>query len=124
MGEPPQLSFFDLPGQPPPPLLEDPVWAAGARDAGMSHALRAQRVAAWKNAANDWLARQPIGVLFTTDDLVRAVGVPDIGANRNNVVGAWTSGNARAGRIVFTGRLAKSRRVVRHAGMQRLWRKA
>lgn len=93
-----------------------------AGDAGMARALRAERVARWREQADQWLDAQPYGTLFTADDLVAAVGLPDSGQGRNNVVGAWVGSQARRGLIEFTGRMGKSRRVEGHGNLQRLWR--
>jgi len=75
----------------------------------------------WKSDAGVWLDSQPSGTHFTCDDLTRAIGLPDQGANRNNVVGAWINGQARTGRIMFAQRMRKSSRVDRHVGLQRVW---
>lgn len=96
--------------------------AERAADAGMEQALHAERVQLWKQQAERWLDEQPQGRLFTADDLVGDVGLPDVGQGRNNVVGAWTNAQQRRRRIEFTGRLDKSRRVEGHGNLQRLWR--
>ena len=90
----------------------------------MRKALVPDRVSQWKVDATAWLESQWAGVEFTADDLVSVVGLPDEGINRNNVVGAWMSGQSKAGRIIWTGRFRKSARVVRHGNQQRVWRKA
>ena len=87
---------------------------------GMSKAERAARVQEWKRQANDWFENQRIGSLIRSDDLTRDVGLPDVGPNRNNVLGAWWSGKARQGLIVRVG-FGKSERPERR-GDQRIWR--
>jgi len=96
--------------------------AARRADVGMSNAYRAARVAAWKTHASAWLDRQPSGREIVADDLVRVIGLPDIGPARNNVVGAWFSAQSKRGRIVFAQRLRKSERSERHGNLQRVWR--
>jgi hypothetical protein len=121
------LPVSDLDGQlgfepePVPVPTFDSKEAQRLADEGMSNAMRAQRVTLWKEMANAWLASQPSGVEITADDLTRAVGLPDIGPARNNVVGAWFSGRAKAGKLVFAGRMRKSLRVERHGNVQRVW---
>jgi hypothetical protein len=88
---------------------------------GMDRASAAKRVQDWKLEADHWLAHQPTGAMVTADDLIEAVGVPDMGANRVNVVGAWFSSKAKLRFIRFTGRMQKSERRTRHTGLQRVW---
>jgi len=115
-----QLPIFGNGGD---PLRESPKEAKAAADVGMSKALKAARVEAWKLTAGEWLSAQARGFEFTSDDLVRTAGLPDVGPNRNNVVGAWFSGQAKRGTIVFAGKMRRSKRVVRHGNPQRVWRK-
>lgn len=105
------------------PTLFDPEQAELAAEAGMAQAASADRVQLWKQAATTWIGLLEPGVEFTADDLVRAVGLPDVGPNRNNVVGAVFSGAARSRLIVFAGRLRRSERLVRHGNLQRVWRR-
>lgn len=68
-------------------------------------ALRAQGQAlAWSvsqayfDQAMAWIARQPLGTRFSSDDMVACVGVPrdDTGARSNNCVGAAISAAVKA----------------------------
>jgi len=93
-----------------------------AAEAGMEEALRAERIARWKEQADWWLDQQEPGFVFTADDLVADVGLPDHGAARNNAGGAWVGAQARQRRIEFSGELRKSRREVGHGNLQRVWR--
>jgi len=104
-------------------LRFDAPAALDAKREGMARAERAERVQLWKRTADRWLATVEPGAEFTADDLVESIGLPDQGVARNNVVGAWFSGQARLGRIVFAGRLAKSARVIGHRNLQRVWRR-
>jgi len=104
-------------------LRRDAEAAALAAAEGMSKADRALRVQIWKVHATAWFDTLPAGEEFTADDLTAAVGLPDHGTNRNNVIGAWFSGKSRKGEIVWTGRWRKSERVIRHAPQNRVWRK-
>jgi hypothetical protein len=90
-------------------------------DKGMSEAARAGRVIRWNADAGRWFMLLPVGTEFSADDLVRAVGLPDEGANRNNVVGAFFNGLAKSRFIKWTGKTIKSQRVDRHTGMNRVW---
>lgn len=104
------------------PTLFDAVEADTAAQHGMDKAERAERVQAWKEAADLWLESCLAGEELTADDLVRYVGLPDAGPARNNVVGAWFSAKAKAGRIEWTGTFRKSERVAGHGNLQRVWR--
>jgi hypothetical protein len=105
-------------------LQQDVALAEAAADQGMAQALRAERVQAWKEAAGYWLFDLPPGHTFVADDLVAVVGLPDSGPGKNNVVGAWISAQAKAGRIVWTGEYRKSARVVGHGNRIMEWRLA
>jgi len=96
--------------------------AVMAGEVGMDDARRAKRVQQWKAAADAWLAGLPAGREFVADDLVRAIGLPDLGVARNNVVGAWTSAKSKLGTIVWTGAFRKSERVQGHGNLLRVWR--
>lgn len=93
------------------------------RDEGMSNAKLNRSTIAWQHDAGRWFMLLPIGTVFTLDDAIRAVGLPNEGANKNNVVGAWINGLARAKFIEWTGNIVKSERVTRHAGQSKEWRK-
>lgn len=88
---------------------------------GMELAVQANRVQTWKEQAERWINAKPQGFEFSADDLVYAIGVPDEGANKNNVVGAWFNAKSKARAITFTGRMKKSSRVSRHTGITRVW---
>ena len=92
-----------------------------AADKGMSDATRAGRVHAWQVDAGRWFMSLPVGAVINADDLTKAVGLPDEGPNRNNVIGAFFNGLARGGFIRWTGHTVKSERVDRHTGMNREW---
>jgi len=104
-------------------LMFDPDEGDRQGQEGMSKAMRALRVQAWKLKAADWLTTVSRFRDFTADDLVAAIGLPDIGPNRNNVVGALFSAWSRRGLVLWTGRYAKSERVVRHGNNNRVWRR-
>lgn len=108
----PQLSLtFDLPE------------AKRQAELGMDRASRAERVAIWKANAEGWIHSLPTGYLFTADDLVRAIGLPEPGAEKNNVVGAIFSAQAKRGVIYFCGTFRRSQRVIGHGNLQRIWEK-
>jgi hypothetical protein len=92
------------------------------RDQGMSNASRSTRGITWTQDAARWFMTMPIGTVFTPDDVIRNVGLPDDAApNRCNAVGAWINGLARSRFIQWTGSHVKSQRVGRHAGENKEW---
>lgn len=94
-----------------------------AAEEGMEQAYKAERVQAWKDSASAWFDALPSGFHFTADMLVSAVGLPDAGPARNNVVGAWFSSRSKTGLVTWTGRWSTSKRVVGHGNPQRIWEK-
>lgn len=90
-------------------------------DRGIRRAINAQRVQEWKRQATAWLRRHAIGDQVTADDLIRDIGIPDIGANRVNVVGAWFSAQSKSGFVRWSGAVKRSKRTTRHTGIQRVW---
>lgn len=105
-------------------LRFDGFEAEARAEVGMAQAWEADRVQMWKILAAEYLFSLSSGTEFTADDMVAEIGLPDEGVNRNNVVGAWFSAHAKAGDIVFANRLGRSKRVVRHGNLQRVWRVA
>jgi hypothetical protein len=97
--------------------------ALEAADEGMRKARAAQRAQAWRARAEAWLDDVPSGAIFTADELVETAGLPDVGTNRNNAVGALFSAWSKAGRIAATGNFVVSERKVRHGAPHREWRK-
>jgi hypothetical protein len=99
--------------------------AEAAKQEGMDAALNAERVSIWRAAADAWLEHREEGDLFTADDLVEAIGLPEFIGERervNNVVGAWVNAQSRAKRIVWTKDTRTSQRVVGHGNQQKVWR--
>ena len=88
---------------------------------GMELANGTDRVKDWKIKAEKWIITKPQGFEFSADDLVYAIGVPDEGPNRNNVVGAWFNAKSKSRIITFTGRMKASSRISRHTGLCRVW---
>jgi hypothetical protein len=88
---------------------------------GMNQASQAERVRLWKMFAASWFDNLSRGDRVTSDDLIRLIGLPDSGPNRNNVIGAIFGAAARTGKIRFTGEMRKSERIARHVGLQRVW---
>jgi hypothetical protein len=91
------------------------------RDEGMAKARGRQSNFEFNHAASQFFFSLKVGDVFTPDDVVRYSGLPDEGLNRNNAVGAWINGLAKAGFIRWTGRTVKSQRVDRHAGSNKEW---
>jgi hypothetical protein len=105
------------------PSLFDLAEGMLAKELGQAIAEDAGRVQVWRDDAMAglwWLACRRDE--FTADDLVRMVGLPDTGTNKNNAVGAVFSGAARRGWIEPTGTYRKSRRVLSHARRITVWR--
>lgn len=94
-----------------------------AARAGMTKALRAARVAAWKFDAHRWITDLPADSTFTADDLVAEIGKPDEGDHRANAIGAIISSWSKRDLIIWTGSFRKSERVEGHGNLQRIWRK-
>ena len=92
-------------------------------DEGMDKASAATRNFEWQHDAGRWFMSLPVGTELTADDLTKAVGLPDQGQNRNNVVGAFFNGLAEMKLIQWTGKTVKSQRIDRHTGMIRVWMK-
>lgn len=88
---------------------------------GMERASRAERVQAWKQAAAAWFSLLTPGEEIVADDLIAAIGLPDQGVAKNNVVGAIFSAQSKSGRLRFSGRFQKSERVIGHGNLQRIW---
>lgn len=81
---------------------------------GMRQAREAERVETWVQAAGRILEQlAATGRPFTADDLIARVGLPDVGTNRNNAVGAVVSCAARSGLIVRTGYRPSERTATR-----------
>ena len=104
------------------PQLFDRIEAQELRDKGMNLAIGADRVAIWKGKAESWISNKPTGFIFTSDDLTYAIGVPDEGQNRNNVVGAWFVRWAKLAKIAGTGNYVKGKRVSCHGAILKEWR--
>ena len=102
--------------------LFDRLEAEQLRQQGMDVALNADRVQIWKAKAEQWLSGKPAGWIFTSDDLTYAIGVPDNGQNRNNVVGAKISSWAKKVKIKSTGRIVIGKRKSCHGAILREWR--
>lgn len=92
-------------------------------ESGMEKATAAPRVYGWRVDAGRWFMLLPVGSEFSADDLTKAVGLPDEGVNKNNVVGAFFNALAKSHFIRWTGRTLKSERIDRHTGMNRIWTK-
>lgn len=86
------------------------------RDAGEQQALGFDR--AWADAAEEALERlASAGYEFTADDLIAEVGSP----SSPGATGAAFAKASSAGLIRAVG-VRTSRRISRHAGLQRVWR--
>jgi hypothetical protein len=93
-----------------------------AKNLGQLQAGAADRAWAWRQQAEAtiWdLASS--GVPFTADDVIRLVGLPSYGTNRNNAVGAIFTACAKRGWITKTGSYRKARRSASHARMLAVW---
>lgn len=105
-----------------PPTLFDLPAGQAAKDTGLHAAGAADRVWEWRNRALDAIRDlAATGLPFTADEVIAAVGLPDVGPNRNNAVGAVFSAAAKRGWIVKTGHYRPSRRVLAHARVVAVW---
>ena len=92
------------------------------KEEGMAKARGSPSAIQWNHDVGRWFMLLPVGTTFTMDDVIRANGLPsEGGANKQNAVGAWINGMARARFIQKTGRIIKSERVKRHAGEANEW---
>lgn len=92
------------------------------KDEGMAKASTGPSAIQWNHDVGRWFMLLPLGTTFTMDDVIRANGLPASGgANKQNAVGAWINGMARAKFIQKTGRVVKSERIQRHAGEANEW---
>jgi hypothetical protein len=91
---------------------------------GMAHVWVAQGNELWKEKANWFFEQLHFLEEFTADDVTAFAGLPNKGANRNNVIGSWFGALSRKGRIEDTGKRVKSERPARHRnGYNIVWRK-
>src|SRR5262245_49522411 len=97
--------------------------AEQCKEDGMAKAREAQSAIEWQQDVARWFFSLPLGSVFILDDLVRACGLPspEPGPNKQNLVGSWINGMAKARFIRWTGRMVKSERVKRHAGEAKQW---
>lgn len=102
----------------------DAAEAERLRREGEAAALRAERVQEWKRLADQWLifSWESGDEIITADDLIAVVGLPDVGPNANNVVGAWFSQKSKQGYLKSTGQMVKSTRPERHGNRNMEWR--
>lgn len=104
------------------PMLFDIARGERAKEAGMSRAGSSYRVSVWKQDALGVIYDLAVtGDPFTADDVIRVVGLPDTGTNRNNVVGAVFSAAAKRGWIRNTGTYRKTKRAISHGRVVVVW---
>lgn len=79
----------------------------------------------WKWKADTWFRTKHQGIKFSSEDVTDAVGLPGggHGMNRNNAVGAWINGLAKAGLIIRDEPVA-SRNERSNGATIWLWKKA
>lgn len=84
-----------------------------------------EHAATWAERALAWIAAQPIGSRFTSEDLTADVGLPsgDVGQHRNNAVGAVMRAAARTGLVRRVG-YVESVRKRSHAAVLSRWERA
>jgi hypothetical protein len=110
MGPKGEATLFDLPS------------GERAKEAGQLAAGSSDRAWEWRQRALDAIYDlASAGMPFTADDVIAVTGLPDLGPNRNNAVGATFSAAAKRGWIVHTGAYRKSRRVLSHARAVAVW---
>lgn len=97
--------------------LGEKAKAVGQHQAGASDVAWEWRRRAEATIADLARAGEP----FTADDVIRLVGLPSFGPNRNNSVGAIFTACAKRGWIVKTGHYRKARRAASHARMLAVW---
>lgn len=103
--------------------LFDTLEAETLRDRGIELAINADRVTIWKAKAQEWLETTAWNYEeFSSDELIKDIGLPDSGPNQNNVIGAMFSNWAKKKLIKHVG-YRQSSRTARHAGVLRVWEK-
>lgn len=102
---------------------DDPQLALDLKATGMDLALAAADIPPWPQLAREWIQARPAGTRLTSEDLIRALGLPrtDPGMNRNNAVGAAINGAARARLIRKTGQRVNGTRPESHGHEINLW---
>lgn len=98
------------------PSLFDYVKGKKAKEKGINAVLGNGINDAWKDAASRWILRQNDGFMFTSDDLVEAVGLPP----SVNCVGAFLHSMGQRGWIVKRG-FKPATRASRHGAIVALW---
>ena len=95
------------------------TYADFLRDTGMALALEAKPD--WSARADKWFDNLPVGTQFTSEDLIEAIGLPDlVGTNANNAVGAkMRFFKTRAKEVGFR----KTIRITSHSRRIIVWRK-
>jgi hypothetical protein len=101
------------------PLDEDAEEALAAAAEGMAQA--ESNAKEWAGGAERSIRALSSGTRITADGLVRNVGLPSKGVYKNNAVGALFSSLAKRGLIKWTGEYVKSKRVIGHGNLQRVW---
>ena len=102
-------------------LTFDLYGGEAAKADGMGHALGG--APSWHHAAMQWVRAIPAGRMFTSEDVVAAIGLPrgKRGTNNNNAVGATMNALRRADLIRGSGRMVRSRRPSSHAALIAVW---
>ena len=90
-------------------------------DEGMSRAESTALGRIWCAKNTVWFDQQESGMVFSSDDCVRANGLP--GTPGNKAIGSWFRTMSRAKKIICVNDMHQSGRVRRHGGLQRLWMK-
>lgn len=98
------------------------VCAENAAAVGMQAALEAKPL--WRERADLWFKMLDLGVTFTSEDLVDAVGFPngEQGTNQNNAVGAYMRALSSRG-LVQKVDIRSSQRVSSHGAALVVWKK-
>lgn len=94
------------------------------KEEGMRAALEAESIERWKRRFKASLGmRARRGEPFTSEDIIRAIGLPrgKVKSNANNAVGAMMNAAARKGIIVKTGRRVLAKRPTSHAAELTEW---
>ena len=94
------------------------------KEIGMNRALRAERIQEWRPKAKSALEElADSGRQFTAEDLEAMVGLPDVGSNKNNAVGALFGAASRSGLIEYVG-TTKASRATSNARRISVWKGA
>jgi hypothetical protein len=115
--------FPDLDPPEDPRIARRAAQAEAERLKTLGQGLAIEGAERWHDAALRWISKHPAGEVLSADDLVDAIGLPNVSdTNRNNAVGACITAAAKSGLIERVG-WKKSERKLGHGRVIAVWRR-